>query len=103
MRTERELLDEMQGRYLFDAEFHALVETVVGIASLELLRDRGGRLTTEDESAVRMGAALALVVKDQGGRRLQVNPEPLVVVDVGRCSGCGRRAPWCSCGKADYQ
>jgi hypothetical protein len=34
--------------------------------------------------------------------RMRLNPEPLRAVKVSRCTGCGKRAPWCSCGKADY-
>ena len=36
-------------------------------------------------------------------RPLQVNPDDLKTVKEYRCRGCGKRAPWCSCGKADYQ
>lgn len=36
-------------------------------------------------------------------RRLQHNPEPVKVVDVPLCTGCRKRAPWCSCGKQDYR
>lgn len=43
-------------------------------------------------------------VIDAVDRPLQHNPDPITVVtgDV-YCSGCRKRAPWCSCGKADYR
>ena len=34
---------------------------------------------------------------------LEHNPEPIRVVDVKTCSTCNMRAPWCSCGRADYR
>jgi hypothetical protein len=34
--------------------------------------------------------------------RLTVNPEPLRVESIPICRGCGKRAPWCSCGAMDY-
>lgn len=36
------------------------------------------------------------------GRPLQHNEEPVRVVKVVRCRRCRKRAPWCSCGAADY-
>ena len=35
--------------------------------------------------------------------RLRINPDPLKVVCVPVCRGCGRRAPWCSCGAMAYE
>lgn len=34
--------------------------------------------------------------------RMNLNPEPLKAVRVLVCRGCRKRAPWCSCGEADY-
>lgn len=34
--------------------------------------------------------------------RLAVNPDPLEVTEVKSCRICSMRAPWCSCGQADY-
>lgn len=39
---------------------------------------------------------------DEVGRPLQHNEAPIAVVKTVRCRGCGKRAPWCSCGAADY-
>jgi hypothetical protein len=36
-------------------------------------------------------------------RRVEVNPEPLEAKPIPVCKGCGKRAPWCSCGAADYE
>lgn len=35
-------------------------------------------------------------------RRLQVNADPLLAAPLAVCRQCNRRAPWCSCGAADY-
>ena len=31
------------------------------------------------------------------------NPDPIRVVTVMRCIGCGIRAPWCTCGRGEYR
>lgn len=31
------------------------------------------------------------------------NPDPIKIVSVPRCIGCGVRAPWCTCGRGDYR
>lgn len=34
---------------------------------------------------------------------MNLNPEPLKIVKVPVCRRCRMRAPWCSCGAADYE
>lgn len=35
--------------------------------------------------------------------KLEINPDPLKIVSKPVCVSCRRTAPWCSCGKGDYQ
>lgn len=39
----------------------------------------------------------------EGERRMAFNPEPLSAESIPTCQTCKKRAPWCSCGSADYR
>jgi hypothetical protein len=100
-RIDCERLDEAHVAYVEETEAR-LAEAE------ELLRDARSEIALWTDPYPLLDAIDAFLgARDpeppvRASERMNLNPDPLKMVVVKRCRGCGKRAPWCSCGAADY-